>query len=135
MELQKPSLYELAADGRSLNLLAAVCDDCGYTNFPANDYGCLQCGAEGGRLRRTRLSGKGVLRNFVTLHQPLAGVTAPAVVGEVEIAENVIVEVLIKCDSESALRTGLAVQAVAEPETNAGQSKLTCRFVPVEAQP
>ena len=41
---QHPGLYQLAADGRSLEFLYVQCPACAKLSFPANVPGCAHCG-------------------------------------------------------------------------------------------
>jgi|SRR5690625_1619112 len=111
----------------------AICQECNTVNFPANVYGCRRCGAARERLEVSARPGRGVLRTFVTIHKPLVpGLAAPAVVGEVELAEGIVEEVVIQCDDPNALRPGMTLRAVAHEEVHEGETRLGCRFVPLE---
>lgn len=136
MELQRPNLYAATEDGASLALRVALCDACGTINFPPDVYGCARCGAAPENLRGDSLDGSGVLRRFVTLHKPLLpGLPAPAVIGEVALTDDLVVEARINCEDESELYPGLRVQARGHAEEHDGVSRLACRFYPLEVAP
>lgn len=127
--LEKPSLYRLAEDGRSLRLLAVRCRDCDAISFPATVYGCRRCGADRGALDPVELSGAGTLKNFVTIHRDvMPGFAPPAIVGEVEIAPGVVEEVHLVETDEARLARGATVRAVAVAVARDGGEKLACRF-------
>ena len=44
MKPQRPTLYRLAADGRSLDFLFAPCPASKGLSFPCNAPGCMHCG-------------------------------------------------------------------------------------------
>ena len=46
MELEKPDLYRLSEDGRTLVLRVGRCATCKELSFPLTRYGCPKCGAE-----------------------------------------------------------------------------------------
>ncbi len=127
--LEKPGLYRLAADGRSLRLLAVRCRDCATTSFPATVYGCRRCGADITALDAVELSGAGTLRNFVTLHRDvMEGFPPPAIIGEVEIAPGLVEEVHLLETDETLLARGATVRAVAIEVERDGGRRLACRF-------
>lgn len=88
-----PALYRLGDDGAP-RLLLARCRACEALTFPANAYGCSRCGAPD--LETIEREAAGTLVACVTLHADLiAGLPAPQVVGDVELAPGIIEEVLI----------------------------------------
>lgn len=134
--LEKPTLYRLAPDGRSLRLLAARCRPCGSLSYPAGVYGCRRCGADESQLDPAELSGVGILKNFVTIHRDvMPGFPAPAIVGEVEIAPDLVEEVQLLETDESTLARGIAVRAVAVEIERDGRTVIGCRFTADGEQP
>lgn len=135
IDLEKPQLYELAPEGGTLRLLAARCSACGVLTFPAASYGCRGCGAAPDGLTRETLSGRGILREFITVHLELVpGLKAPAVIGDVEIADGLVEEVMMGC-AEGDLALGMVVQAVPVEIGGGEERRLACRFVPEGAAP
>jgi uncharacterized OB-fold protein len=134
MKPQRPSLYRLAADGRSLDFLFAQCPACHALSFPANAPGCMHCGhAIDAMDTATQVArpGGGTLLEYVTLHVPLVpGMPAPSIAGDIRIAEQVVEEGVIAVADESALRPGMALRAVAVPL--ASGDSYGCAFVPTE---
>jgi uncharacterized OB-fold protein len=91
--------------------LLAHCAGCGAFTFPANAYGCRQCGAT--PLEAVALPQTPVLRNFITVHGDVApGLTPPFVVGEVELAPGVVEEALLAVNDESQLRPGMPLDTL-----------------------
>ena len=133
--LEKPQLYELSPGNNTLALLAARCRDCGAITFPAASYGCRQCGAPPDRLAAEKLSGRGRLREFITVHLELVpGLKPPIVVGDVEIADGLVEEVVMGCP-EGELAHEMFVQAVPIETGEGEQRKIVCRFIPAGAAP
>lgn len=132
MKPQRPSLYRLAADGRSLDFLFAQCPACHALSFPANAPGCMHCGhAIDATDTATQVArpGGGTLLEYVTLHVPLVpGMAAPSIAGDIRIAEQVVEEGVIAVADERALRPGMALRAVAVPL--ASGDSYGCAFVP-----
>ena len=82
MKPQRPTLYRLAADGRSLDFLFAPCPACRGLTFPANAPGCMHCGQPLDAVAPEVRPGGGTLLEYVTLHVPLApGLPAPSIAG------------------------------------------------------
>lgn len=128
---QHPSLYQLAADGRSLDFYFARCGSCARLSFPANAPGCMHCGASLDDAERITQAGGGTLLEFVTLHVALRpGMTAPSIAGDIRIAEGIVEEGVLNVADESQLAHGMALRAVAAPLPTGEQ--YICRFVPVD---
>ncbi len=131
MELSTPSLYTLDDDNESLCFHVARCGQCGQLNFPATVYGCARCGADPQHLSPDQVSGRGVLRRYITVHQALLpGLRAPQVIGEIETEDGLLLEAEIACDNESALSTGMTVRAMVRKEHSREQIVIGCHFVP-----
>jgi uncharacterized OB-fold protein len=131
MKPQRPSLYRLAADGRSLDFLFAQCPACHALSFPANAPGCMHCGHPTDETAQVARPGGGTLLEYVTLHVPLvAGMPAPSIAGDIRIAPQVVEEGVIAVGDERALRPGMALRAVAVPLA-CGDS-YGCAFVPAQ---
>jgi uncharacterized OB-fold protein len=131
MKPQRPSLYRLAADGRSLDFLFAQCPACNALSFPANAPGCMHCGHPIDEAAQVVRPGGGTLLEYVTLHVALVpGMPAPSIAGDIRIAEQVVEEGVIAVDDESALHPGMALRAVAMPL--ASGDSYGCRFVPAK---
>jgi uncharacterized OB-fold protein len=107
-----PTLYRLGDDGEP-RLLFGRCGACELLTFPANAYGCSRCGAAVST--PVEREAAGVLLAAVTLHADLvAGLPAPQVVGEVEIAPGIVEEVLIE-GGDGLLSPGMTMIGVAHP--------------------
>ena len=133
ISLEKPQLYELAREGGTLHLLVARCSACGVLTFPAASYGCRGCGAAPDGLTAEKLNGRGILREFITVHLELVpGLKAPVVIGDVEIADGLIEEVVMGC-AEGDLVHDMVVQAVPVEIGDGNERRLACRFVPESA--
>lgn len=129
MRPQNPSLYRLAADGRSLDFLFAQCSACGGLSFPANAPGCMHCGAPADQAEPVTRPGGGTLLEYITLHVALApGMPAPSIAGDIRIADQVVEEGVIAVADEAALHPGMAMQAVAVPLPSG--EFYACQFVP-----
>lgn len=128
---QRPSLYRLAADGRTLDFLFAPCPACQGLTFPANAPGCMHCGHALENVEPTAQPGGGTLLEFVTLHAPLLpGMTVPSIAGDVRIADGVVEEGVIGVADEAQLSPGMALRAIAVPLPSG--EHYGCRFVPSE---
>lgn len=130
---QHPTLYKLAPDGISLDFFFAQCPACGTVNFPANVPGCSHCGDPLSEATRLTRPGQGELLEFVTIHVPLMpGMNAPAIAGDIRIAEGIVEEGVIAVGDESGLRTGMTLKAVAE--VREAQGVYACVFVPMNEE-
>ncbi|MDM0025258.1 hypothetical protein [Variovorax saccharolyticus] len=99
-------LQPSAAAGRVLQ--AARCTRCQGHSFPAQVPGCRHCGAPRDQLEAVDCRAAVALRNFVTVHAPLApGLPVPSVIGEVELCPGVVEEVLIDVPGEAHLSLGM----------------------------
>ncbi len=126
---QRPTLYRLAADGRTLDFLFAQCPACYGLSFPANAPGCMHCGHALEGAEHVARPGGGTLLEYVTLHAALVpGMALPSIAGDIRIADNVVEEGVIGVADESALAQGMAMRAVAVP-LPAG-THYGCQFVP-----
>ncbi|MBY4898473.1 Zn-ribbon domain-containing OB-fold protein [Cupriavidus sp. AU9028] len=125
----RPTLYRLAADGRSLDFFYARCPDCSRLTFPANAPGCRHCGTPLSEAVRIGMRGGGTLLEFVTLHVPLApGMAAPAIVGDIRIAGDLVEEGVLGVDAEAGLQPGMTLRAIARPCPDGAH--FDCVFVP-----
>lgn len=94
MAPKHPALYRLDEHGR-VKLLFGQCRSCDSLTFPANAYGCHFCGAPD--LQPVDRDASGTLIAAVTLHADLIpGLSAPQVVGDLELAPGIVEEVLIE---------------------------------------
>lgn len=126
-----PTLYQLAADGTSLDFFFAKCTFCGAINFPANAPGCSHCGDPLTEAIRLTRPGQGELLEFVTIHVPLLpGMAAPTIAGDIRIADGIVEEGVIAAKDESGLRTGMTLKAIADVREALGV--YACIFVPME---
>ncbi len=133
MDLEKPDLYRLSADGARVRLIVSRCSDCEGLMFPKAIYGCRCCGAAQERTREDELTGEATLISCVTVYQKLApDLEPPFVVGEAEIAPGMVEEIMIDAD-EDALEVGAALVAVPRTVTRGGKDVVACRFVPAAA--
>lgn len=132
LQPQHPSLYRLAADGRSLEFLYVQCPACAKLSFPANVPGCGHCGDPLQDAPTVAQPGGGTLLEFVTLHVPLLpGLPTPRIAGDIRIADGVVQEGVIAVPDESQLHVAMALCAVAVAQP--GGEKFDCRFVPAQA--
>lgn len=128
---QHPSLYQLAADGRSLDFRYTRCSACQRLSFSSNAPGCMHCGAPLDGAERVTQAGGGTLLEFVTLHVALRpGMVAPSIAGDIRLADGIVEEGVIAVDDESRLAHGMALRAIAVPLPTG--EHYTCRFVPAE---
>lgn len=129
---QHPGLYQLAADGRSLEFLYVQCPACAKLSFPANVPGCAHCGDALQDAQTVARPGGGTLLEFVTLHVPLLpGLQTPRISGDIRIADGVVEEGVIAVPDESELHVGMALRAVAVAQPSG--EMFDCRFVPAQA--
>lgn len=129
---QHPGLYQLAADGRSLEFLYVQCPACAKLSFPANVPGCAHCGDALQDAQTVARPGGGTLLEFVTLHVPLLpGLQTPRIAGDIRIADGVVEECVIAVPDESELHVGMALRAVAVAQPSG--EMFDCRFVPAQA--
>ncbi|MCT9118494.1 zinc ribbon domain-containing protein [Cupriavidus gilardii] len=129
-----PTLYRLAADGRSLEFLYARCPGCRRLTFPANAPGCMHCGAPLDEAEPVVLPGEGTLMEYVTLHVALApGMPVPAIAGDIRIADGIVEQAVIGVADESGLRPGMALTAIAAFEEDGLTYR--CAFVPAGEDP
>lgn len=127
----RPTLYRLAADGRSLDFLFAQCPSCQGLSFPANAPGCMHCGHPTDDVEPIARPGGGILLEYVTLHVAmLPGQSVPSIAGDVRIAEQVVEEGVIGVSDESLLSPGMQLRAVAV-SLESGEY-YGCAFVPSE---
>ena len=126
---RRPSLYRLAADGRTLDFLFAQCPACHELTFPANAQGCMHCGQALEQAERIAQPGGGTLLEYVTLHAPLVpGIVVPSIAGDIRIADNVVREGVIGVSDEALLTQGMLLRAVAVPLPSG--EHYGCQFVP-----
>lgn len=117
-----PGSAGTADDDTSLSFLE--CGLCAELSFPAEVYGCRNCGASPDHGTTLTRPGRGQLRQFVTVHAQLTtSPKAPYVVGWVEIAPSLIVEALLRVESESELAPGMRMRAVPDPTPQATVSE------------
>ncbi|GGE20679.1 hypothetical protein GCM10011360_06700 [Primorskyibacter flagellatus] len=132
MDLEKPDLYRLSPDGRSLILRAGRCGACGDLSFPLTPYGCPLCGAEPAQVREEEMDGQARLLTFLTLHTRLTPtLPVPLVVGEAEMANGAIEEIMLDGD-ESRYSDGMIVRAAPVEISRGDAQVIACRFVPAE---
>jgi len=133
----RPSLYRLASDGASLDLLYAPCPDCAGLTFPANAPGCMHCGASLQGVEPVAKPGTATLLEFVTLHVSLVpGMAVPSIVGDLRLEDGIIEEgVIAGVADESALRHGMSLRAT--PQFIEASQTFECVFTPTapEASP
>ncbi|WP_322739940.1 Zn-ribbon domain-containing OB-fold protein [Delftia tsuruhatensis] len=129
---QHPSLYQLAADGRSLEFLYVQCPACAKLSFPANVPGCGHCGDPLQDAQTVARPGAGTLLEFVTLHVPLLpGLQTPRIAADIRIADGLVEEGVVAVSDESQLHVGMQLRAVAVAQ--ASGEIFDCRFVPAQA--
>lgn len=109
-------------------LKLAWCGRCARHSFPADVYGCSNCGAEPASLEAVPLPQPPRLLNFVSVHAELApGLPVPCVIGEVQLAPGLVEEALIDVAGEEGLQVGATLQ----PRQVSSDSTAGWRFVPV----
>ena len=132
MDLEKPDLYSVAKDGRTLVLRAGRCGKCHELSFPLTGYGCPKCGAEPEHVTEEAMEGRARLLTFLTLHSKLTpSLPVPLVVGEAELAPGMIHEIMLQGD-EDQYQDDMMVQAVPVEITKGDQTVIACRFAPAE---
>jgi uncharacterized OB-fold protein len=132
MDLEKPDLYTLSEDGRTLRLRGGRCAACGELSFPLTRYGCPKCGAEPEHVREEAMDGRARLLTFLTLHGKLTPtLPVPLVVGEAEIAPGMIEEIMLDGE-EGRYRDDMMLQAVPVEITKGETTVIACRFAPAE---
>ncbi len=133
-ELQpaQPGMYARGS-GETLDLLFLQCGECGALSFPSNAYGCHRCGAASEQGHVVRRPGVATLRQALTVHQNLEPtLTAPYVVGELELADGIVEEGVLAVQDEAAVAVGMTLHAVAVPHPQDAQ-RFVCRFVPTKS--
>jgi uncharacterized protein len=130
LQLEKPDLYRLAEDGRTLVLRAARCGACDALTFPISPYGCTACGAPADRVREEAMTGAAQLLTFITIHQKLVPtITAPCVVGEARLANGAIQEIMLE-GGEERFADDMEIVAVPVELARKDGPVIGCRFVP-----
>lgn len=130
MELEKPDLYRVSEDGRTLVLRAGRCDDCGELSFPLTGYGCPRCGAEPEKVHEEAMDGRATLLTFLTIHTKLVPtLMPPLVVGEAEIAPGLIDEIML-AGTEDQYKDGMTLQAIPVEIDKGDTTVIACRFAP-----
>jgi len=126
----RPSLYRMAADGASLDLLYAPCPNCAKLTFPANAPGCMHCGASLQEVQPVAKPGTVTLLEFVTLHvSPVPSLAAGSIVGDLSLEDGIVEEAIIGgVQDESALRPGMTLQAI--PKFIEANQTFECVFAP-----
>jgi uncharacterized OB-fold protein len=125
----KPTLYQLANDGKSLEFIYASCNSCKRLTFPANAPGCMHCGLSIETAEKLTRKGIGTLMEFVTVHVPLTpDMEVPCIIGDILLEDGIIEEVVISVHDESTLALGMSLKAIASPLQDG--SAYTCRFTP-----
>jgi uncharacterized OB-fold protein len=132
MQPLHPTLYRLGADGESLDFLFVKCPACARLTFPANAPGCMHCGDALEHAEQIVRPGGGTLIEAITLHTALVpGMAAPSVVGDIQIADDIVEEGVLGVADESALRPGMLLKAIAAAAATG--THYTCHFVPATA--
>lgn len=130
---RRPSLFILAADGRTLRFRFAPCAACGQLNFPANAPGCQRCGETLAGATPIEQPGIATLREAVGIHLAIApGIEPPLTIGRFELAPGVVEEGVIRIADANTLQPGIRMQAVAQPLPD-GET-YGCAFEPVEGE-
>lgn len=125
----KPTLYQLANDGKSLEFIYASCNSCKRLTFPANAPGCMHCGLSIETAEKLTRKGIGTLMEFVTVHVPLTpDMEVPCIIGDILLEDGIIEEVVISVHDESTLALGMSLKAIASPLQDG--SAYTCHFTP-----
>jgi uncharacterized OB-fold protein len=125
----KPTLYQLANDGKSLEFIYASCNSCKRLTFPANAPGCMHCGLSIDTAEKLTRKGIGTLMEFVTVHVPLTpDMEVPCIIGDILLEDGIIEEVVISVHDESTLALGMSLKAIASPLQDG--SAYTCHFTP-----
>lgn len=131
--LLKPQLYqpagETAAPGTNCVLLGGRCR-CGHVYFPAQDYGCENCGAWGEALQPEALSGAGRLMASTRVHRHQGeGRQAPFIIASVQLDAGPVLRTLLDWPATDASPTpGMRVNAVLLPVEDSDENILDLRF-------
>lgn len=97
-------------DTGSLSVAAVHCTACDMTRYPAQTYGCEQCGAHGEALRQVDLAARGVISSWATVHAHRT-IPAPYTVVEVTLDDGPLVRGLL--DPATRATAGTRVEATA----------------------
>jgi len=125
----KPTLYQLANDGKSLDFIYASCNSCRRLTFPANAPGCSHCGLSIETAEKLTREGIGTLMEFVTVHVALTpDMEVPCIIGDILLEDGIIEEGVISVHDESTLKLGMSLKAVASPLQD--EKLYACRFTP-----
>lgn len=110
---ERPSAWTLSEGGEPA-LRGVQCAKCGTFAFPAQDYGCIRCGAYGENLQGREIRTNGSLVTFAVVRtHPSHAV--PFTLGDVQLDAGPIVRVQLA--DETPLTIGLRVRgAVADDE-------------------
>ena len=120
-----PSLYRLAADGRTIELLFAHCGRCDGLSFPATVPGCARCGAPRESLQQISRPASGTLLSCVEIVAPVVpDMKLPQWVAEVEIAPGIVEECLL----DTFAAPGSTVIGMPWGDATSGDGMYECRF-------
>lgn len=130
MDLEKPDLYRLSEDGRTLVLRAARCGACQALTFPMSPYGCTACGASVDQVSEEPMDSAAQLLTFITIYQKLVPtITPPCVVGEARLANGAIQEIMLD-GAEDRFADDMPIVAVPVEVARKDGPVIACRFVP-----
>lgn len=83
---------------------------CGYVYFPRQHYGCEACGRTGNDIEEIKLSGKGKLLSFATVHRStLDKYKAPYIVASILLDDDCVTRALLNVTDDSQLKVGQIV--------------------------
>ncbi|NYT35919.1 hypothetical protein ERD78_03465 [Allopusillimonas soli] len=124
------SLFKISDSQNRLAFSFHQCDKCGALSFPANTFGCHQCGAHTEDGHTISRPGKGVLRTAITVYADICpALKAPYVIGEIELAPGLIEEAVLDVGSEDEVHPGMLMEAVYIPDIK-DKALIPCRFRP-----
>jgi uncharacterized protein len=122
------------ADNPSLN--GGRCRACGYVFFPPQRYGCESCGASPDKLDAVRLSGRGKLHSYATVHLHQGKDTeAPFTVGLIVLDDGPAIRSMLTDHTDAGLFVGDSMKSVLVAAGNdpEGNEMVELRFAKAEA--
>lgn len=131
-----PELYgSNSTDHPSLN--GGKCRACGYVFFPPQRYGCESCGAPPDKLEAVKLSGRGRLHSYATVHLHQGkDIEAPFTVGLIVLDDGPAIRSMLTNRTDLGLAIGDRMESVlvAAGTDPAGNEMVELRFARAEAR-
>ncbi len=111
---RQSSLFSLPEDNNFVSsLLGCHCENCDTTLFPAQNYGCENCGGPPEKMKPVELKGRGELMSFATVYKHFSPIIeTPFIMGSIQLEDGPVIEAVIQCEDDSELRVGKKMKAV-----------------------